>query len=245
MTGRMSDRNMGTYREDIEYLRNTLREAPWPYGVMYAAAEEWRRFKTADGGEIAPDCYTPASIMGLLNSLTVREKMVLELRYRDHKTLEETGRTLGVTRERIRQIEFKAFRKMLHPYNLQKAACVPYMEYQREVRKREEAERRCAEAEQRLDWFLQHGDYKVNFTDTVSADNADDAIAKLKTPIEDLVLSVRSFNCLARANIRTVGDILKIENEDDMHSIRNLGRKSAEEIIGKVHALGLKMKWEV
>lgn len=237
---------MGTYEEDLNYLRSTLFEAPWPYGVMYAAAEEWRRFKTADGEEIAPECYTPSAIMALVtDTLSERERTVMEMRYRDHMTLEEVGRAFNVTRERIRQIEAKAFRKLWHPYNLQKAACVPYREYQREVRKREEAERRCAEAEQRLDWFLQHGDYKVNFTDTVSADNADDAIAKLKTPIEDLVLSVRSFNCLARANIRTVGDILKIENEDDMHSIRNLGRKSVEEIIGKVHALGLKMKWEV
>ncbi len=237
---------MGTYREDMNYLRNTMCEAPWPYGLMNAAAEEWKRYETADGEEIAPDCYTPAAIMALIaDALSERERTVMEMRYRDHMTLEEVGRAFNVTRERIRQIEEKAFRKLRHPARIRQYACVPYREYQREVRKREEAERRCAEAEQRLDWFLQHGDYKVNFTYTVSADNADDAIAKLKTPIEDLDLSVRSFNCLRRAGVNTVGDILRIETEDDMYAIRNLGRKSVEEIIGKVHALGLKMKWEV
>jgi len=232
--------SMETYRDKMAYLRSTLSEAPWPYGLMYAAAEEWRRYKTPEGDDIAPECYTPAAIMGLLNTLTEREKRVLELRYRDHKTLEETGRAFNVTRERIRQIEAKALRKLRHPGRLAQFACVPWREYQREIKKREEAERRCAAAEQRLDWFLQHVDYKV-----VLDPNGDRPAARVVDLTTDVLdLSVRSFNCLARANIRTVGDILKIETEDDMYKIRNLGRKSVEEIKAKIHALGLRMKWE-
>ena len=54
----------------------------------------------------------------------------------------------------------------------------------------------------------------------------------LGTPIEDLELSVRSFNCLRRAGMATVGDIVQnIDNRDDLLKIRNLGTRSADEIM--------------
>ena len=54
----------------------------------------------------------------------------------------------------------------------------------------------------------------------------------LETPLEDLELSVRSYNCLRRAGIRNVGDIVdSIDNRADLLKIRNLGAKSADEIM--------------
>jgi len=61
--------------------------------------------------------------------------------------------------------------------------------------------------------------------------------------IEELDLSVRSFNCLKRANINTVGDLIQM-SEEDMMKVRNLGRKSLEEVINKLNALGLTLKKE-
>ena len=55
--------------------------------------------------------------------------------------------------------------------------------------------------------------------------------------IEELDLSVRSFNCLKRAGINTVGD-LSNKSEDDMMKVRNLGRKSLEEVMAKLDSLG-------
>ncbi len=60
----------------------------------------------------------------------------------------------------------------------------------------------------------------------------------LEMSIEDLDLSVRSYNCLKRANIHTVGDLIK-RTVDDMLKVRNLGRKSLEEIEKKLEDLGL------
>jgi DNA-directed RNA polymerase subunit alpha len=60
----------------------------------------------------------------------------------------------------------------------------------------------------------------------------------LEMTIEELDLSVRSYNCLKRAGINTVEDLTN-KTEDDMMKVRNLGRKSLEEVLLKMQALGL------
>ena len=62
----------------------------------------------------------------------------------------------------------------------------------------------------------------------------------LDLTIEELDLSVRSFNCLKRANINTVADLIS-KTEDDMMKVRNLGRKSLEEVINKLAMMGLSL----
>ena len=61
--------------------------------------------------------------------------------------------------------------------------------------------------------------------------------------IEDLDMSVRSFNCLKRAGIDTVEDLTK-RTESEMIKFRNLGKKSLDEVIQKLHSLGLELKRE-
>ena len=63
----------------------------------------------------------------------------------------------------------------------------------------------------------------------------------LKMAIEEMDLSVRSYNCLKRANIHTVEDLTK-KTEEDMLKVRNLGRKSLEEVIQKLESYGLSLK---
>lgn len=65
----------------------------------------------------------------------------------------------------------------------------------------------------------------------------------LNTTIEDLDLSVRSFNCLKRAGISVVGDLVA-RSEEDMMKVRNLGRKSLEEVKKKLEEYGLSFKSE-
>ena len=62
----------------------------------------------------------------------------------------------------------------------------------------------------------------------------------LELTIEELDLSVRSFNCLKRANINTVEDLIS-KTEDEMIKVRNLGRKSLEEVIHKLTMMGLSL----
>ena len=61
--------------------------------------------------------------------------------------------------------------------------------------------------------------------------------------IEELDMSVRSFNCLKRAGINTVEDLIN-KTEEEMIRVRNLGKKSLEEVIAKLHSLGLELKKE-
>ncbi|WP_409970018.1 DNA-directed RNA polymerase subunit alpha [Bengtsoniella intestinalis] len=62
----------------------------------------------------------------------------------------------------------------------------------------------------------------------------------LELSIDDMDLSVRSYNCLKRANINTVEDLIS-RTEDEMMKVRNLGRKSLEEVINKLEMMGLSL----
>ena len=63
----------------------------------------------------------------------------------------------------------------------------------------------------------------------------------LEMTIEELDLSVRSFNCLKRAQINTVEDLIN-KTEEDMMKVRNLGRKSLDEVVAKLNSLGFDLR---
>ena len=63
----------------------------------------------------------------------------------------------------------------------------------------------------------------------------------LEMTIEELDLSVRSFNCLKRAGINTVEDLIS-KTEEDMMKVRNLGRKSLDEVVAKLNSLGFDLR---
>lgn len=80
--------------------------------------------------------------------------------------------------------------------------------------------------------------------DSIMVEKDDKAQATvLGMTIEELDFSVRSFNCLKRAGINTVEDLIS-KSEDDMMKVRNLGRKSLEEVINKLQSLGLSLRDE-
>ena len=71
----------------------------------------------------------------------------------------------------------------------------------------------------------------------------DEQVKVLELPIEEMDLSVRSYNCLKRANINTVDDLIK-KSKNDMLKVRNLGLKSIEEVVVKLQAYGLSLREE-
>ncbi|HBA37141.1 MAG TPA: DNA-directed RNA polymerase subunit alpha [Firmicutes bacterium] len=74
----------------------------------------------------------------------------------------------------------------------------------------------------------------------VMAEKKIDVITKtLETPIEEIEFSVRTYNCLKRANINTVQDLID-KREAEVTKIRNLGKKSLKEVLDKVNEMGLK-----
>ena len=76
----------------------------------------------------------------------------------------------------------------------------------------------------------------------VLAEKKEDTITKtLETPIEEIEFSVRAYNCLKRANINTVQDLIS-KKETEVTKIRNLGKKSLKEVIDKVEEMGLSFR---
>ena len=74
----------------------------------------------------------------------------------------------------------------------------------------------------------------------IMAEKKVDTITKtLETPIEEIEFSVRAYNCLKRANINTMQDLIDM-SENDVAKIRNLGKKSLKEVLDKVAEMGLK-----
>ena len=66
-------------------------------------------------------------------------------------------------------------------------------------------------------------------------------VKALETSIEDLDFSVRAYNCLKRAGIHTLQDLVN-KSESDMMKIRNLGKKSLKEVLDKIREMGLVLR---
>ena len=170
--------------------------------------------------------------------LTDREMKVILLRYRDGLDLVETGKQFNVTRERIRQIEAKALRKMRWQgsasYGILTLGLMAWVREQ--VNKK--ADELTADRMERFKaaWYQEHPMQGAEQEPETS--EQDERAALLMKPIEELDLSVRSYNCLKRAGINTVGDLTE-RTRDSLAYVRNLGRRSLEEIERKLNGLGL------
>jgi len=77
--------------------------------------------------------------------------------------------------------------------------------------------------------------------DILVSHEEDKPVKVMEMSIEDMDLSVRSYNCLKRANINTIEDLTK-KSKDDMLKVRNLGLKSLEEVIHKLEGMGLSLR---
>lgn len=158
-----------------------------------------------------------------------REKEILELRYKYKKTFEQIAEMFNVTRERIRQIERKAIRKLKHKeYNFIGISLVDHAKAIREY-------------DSRIDELYR---FISTAKICVTQEEADKVKVKdsLITPIEEMDFSVRAYNCLKRAGIHTLSDLSK-KTTGDILKIRNLGRKSVEEIITKAKKYGINIEW--
>ncbi len=91
-----------------------------------------------------------------------------------------------------------------------------------------------------LNLFVDLNDMAVNM-EIMSESTTDSTNKVLDMSIEELDLSVRSYNCLKRAGIQTVQELAE-KNEDEMIKVRNLGKKSLKEVKEKLHELGLGFK---
>lgn len=163
----------------------------------------------------------------------------------------ETAKIHGCSDEAIRVTENNAFIKLRSNFgygkkfviekDTEKAFIKKYFEYHdifADAKPTELGERAKEELQSILDSKKLEVDNVVNIQ--ISKEE------KRKLKLEDLDLSVRVYNALNRnyrIKSKTVGDIIDLE-EKDFTNTRNLGPKAANEVIEKIHSLGLKMKWE-
>ena len=94
-----------------------------------------------------------------------------------------------------------------------------------------------------LSLFINLSEENKDENDVWKDNQTSDKSKILEMTIEELDLSVRSFNCLKRAGINTVEDLAN-KTQDDMIKVRNLGKKSLDEVIAKLESLGLSLKEE-
>lgn len=220
-----------------ELTPGNLKRIPYPYNLI-----EYIKENMDTEGE--PFDFTATDIVVYMaENLTDKQMKIAELRFRDGLTLKEIGEQFdGVSRERIRQIEASVLEKLLDTEKLRNYSSVPYRKYIT-------AENSRKEAEKRLDWVLTHVTMisagnpipkKVSVNTNVFTDRD-----TLDLPVEDLDLSVRSYNVLKRNGMHSIYDVIaNLKEMKDLYELTNLGAKSAQEIIDKVHNKGLRFQWE-
>ena len=164
--------------------------------------------------------------------LTEREHNIIQERYKYQKTLEEIGKAWLITRERARQLLVKALRKTKRHQRYFELG-----EYANLQRKAQEEYQAYIEAKKK-EWDYESA--KAYIAEYEAEYQKSDAY-KLAQSIDDLDFSVRTYNCLARAGIRTIAELLERDTEDLM-KLRNLGRKSLREIIKKMEEAGYPIK---
>ena len=208
----------------------------WPFNVYKAITRDDEVTE-----ESLPADYRGALEYVLISTITDREEQVLRYRYQMALTYRAIGEKFGLQSERIRQIHDKAIRKLRHParFALLRYGVVAQMERYRES---------CREL------FYNQG-YKEGFrnggmgaqapllSNPYQQQEDDSTIPIEEASVDILDLSVRLYNCLRRANINTVGQLLDLSKESLLR-IRNLGQHSLQELVIKMEKYNLVLREE-
>ena len=237
--------HFGGHPEDILSDRPFTRVPPmedcYPYNLLCALSGLDMNLNRTDDVTFPfnPRLVDIPAFRKMITELSDKEQRIIEFRYQFGTTLEEAGKALGCTRERVRQIQARAEKILKHRIFKERCFVVPRREHEELRHKYELLQKELTELRKIIS--------------TVSAAKPEDAVktaAQKKTEqyatrIEELNLPFRAYNCLKRARIDTVGQILAfdaLQSQDENSpyyykqwlTIRNLGRKSLMEVAKKV-----------
>ena len=193
-------------------------------------------FNVADA--VVSDGMSNVYLQGIrlaISTLTEREETVIRLRFKDKLTLENVGKQIGTTRERARQVEAKALRKMRDHDRQRMMLAVPVAEVD-EVRTKYTALKEQYELLVKAFELI-----SGKATTPESVEKIAEAAVWMQTNIENMDFSVRTYNCLRRAGKDTLKDLVEM-TEEELRGIRNLGRKSVDEVVYTLDQHGLTLK---
>ena len=159
------------------------------------------------------------------NGLTEREANIVKLRYQQGMKYDSIGKVYGVTRERVRQIDAKALRKLRHPSRWR------YIQYGINGVVDSIKEKAFQDGYQK---GVQFG-YKQALADVKL--NKVNHLEYGDLTLEDMDLSVRSHNCMCRAGVKCAMDIVDMGYHKLIH-VRNFGKRSYDEVIKKLEQFG-------
>ena len=195
-----------------------------------------------DSEEVAPDIwdYDIRYFKKLISTLMDREQRIIEMRYQFGMSLDEVAKALGLTRERIRQIQKKAERKLRYRCASGGVRVVTHEQYDALRQENDKLKARLRGLEYNLDVYRAKLE-ELNVELEKPEENRDIKTENLnKVKIEELDWSVRAYNCLKRAGFNTLGDILYFDqNQGNIEApfvyqswlnIRNFGKKSLIEV---------------
>jgi len=223
--------------EILEYPENLLKEIGF--------TDDKERFEVLPNFEFN---YTKAKAR-----LTPKEEEIIDMRFRQEKTLQEVGKELGVTKERIRQLENRALRKLRIQknefYNSEEKLYLLDKEKEEaiieETKKRMNRKYVLEYIKENLDDDELLDEIKLiiigSGKDEESSEEGEKSESDVNSiSLDELNLSVRSYNALRRLGFKKVGDLPR--NLNYYKRIRNVGKKSIYEIEKELNKLGIKLE---
>lgn len=208
---------------DRKEWEDILMKVPYPWNVADVLTDVAKK----QYGEDQYTSFLPSMVDSVIRErLSERYAHIFRQRYERKLALEKIAREDGVTKQRIYDILRRAEARVFRPHSLMDYAAYPYKKYKAERDRREKLEAIVNDLSKAVGEKLEY----VGNTGE-------------KTPIEDLQLSVRSYNCLRIAKLYYAEDVAKI-SAARLRRIRNLGQKSIDEIVKRLNERGFSMKSE-
>ncbi len=214
-------------------------EAPWPYNLLdeLMKPNRWEEPVTSDQLD---------GLKQSLELLTDCEREAVLLYYRDGLNLVKIGEEFGLTRERIRQIISKGINKLLQPgilrcirlgvqgAELESEAIQHYNDLKKNISKLEARQRELTILVNNLEMIVERK--KKEETENKGVARKTDGILE-DIRIEELELSARSFNCMKRSGVSTLGNLIQLAESGKMLKVRNFGNQSCREVLQKILSL--------
>lgn len=179
-----------------------------------------------------PQALTPDVLAGLqyvLSLLDEREQNILHQRYQEQKVRSAIGTSLGISQERIRQIELKVLRKMRLPsrWSYIQYGVAGYL-------------KRRSTGEYNRGYTLGYkAGYENGAEDTNRGIDSPLSDELLRSPVESLNLSIRARMVLSQAQYSHISDLVKLD-QWEIWALRGMGKKTADEIARALHKQGIR-----